>query len=106
MNRVALSVELLERGALRHTPAGLPALDLRLAHASRVHEAGAPRQIAFEIRALALGEMAGQAAQWALGQGLEVEGFLGPAIRGSGLRLHLTAFRPTSSVSTLKHSQE
>lgn len=97
MNRVMLLVKVVEHGALRHTPAGLPALDLRFAHTSRVQEAGAPRQIAFEIRALALGEMARQAALWPLGQDLEVEGFLGPAIRGSGLKLHLTAFKATPS---------
>ncbi|MEO8805817.1 MAG: primosomal replication protein N, partial [Burkholderiaceae bacterium] len=28
MNRLVLTAQLLERGALRYTPAGLPALDL------------------------------------------------------------------------------
>jgi primosomal replication protein N len=33
MNRLVLQAQVLERKAMRYTPAGLPALDLRLAHA-------------------------------------------------------------------------
>jgi primosomal replication protein N len=32
MNRLVLAATLLERGVLRYTPAGLPALDLVLKH--------------------------------------------------------------------------
>ncbi|MEP7102565.1 MAG: primosomal replication protein N, partial [Burkholderiales bacterium] len=36
MNRLVLTAQLVERGALRYTPAGLPALDLSLKHESEV----------------------------------------------------------------------
>ncbi|MBB1161273.1 primosomal replication protein N [Aquariibacter albus] len=106
MNRVVLTGSLAERGILRYTPAGLPALDLRLTHASEVVEAGAVRKIAFEIRALALGELAGQAAQLAVGEAIQVEGFLGPAFRGAGVRLHVTGFQPMSSPPIRSKVQE
>ncbi|MDH5339165.1 MAG: primosomal replication protein N, partial [Rubrivivax sp.] len=40
MNRLLLSAALLQRGAPRYTPAGLPALDLVLKHQSEVEQAG------------------------------------------------------------------
>jgi primosomal replication protein N len=36
MNRLVLQAQLVERGALRYTPAGIPALDLNLKHESQV----------------------------------------------------------------------
>ena len=36
VNRLVLSARLVERGALRYTPAGLPALDFELKHESEV----------------------------------------------------------------------
>ena len=50
MNRVVITAQIVERQALRYTPAGLPALDLRIAHASQVQEAGAVRQVSVEMR--------------------------------------------------------
>jgi primosomal replication protein N len=38
-NQLRLSATLAEAGALRHTPAGLPALDMRLEHESGIEEA-------------------------------------------------------------------
>lgn len=40
MNRLVLSATLVQRAALRYTPAGLPALDLSLQHESEVSEDG------------------------------------------------------------------
>jgi primosomal replication protein N len=55
MNRLVLSAQLVERGALRYTPAGLPALDLSLKHESEVTQDGQPRKISMEIKARAIG---------------------------------------------------
>ena len=44
-NRLELSARLLERGALRHTPAGLAALEFKLGHESEQDEAGAKRKV-------------------------------------------------------------
>ena len=57
MNRLVLDAHLVERGALRYTPAGLPALDLSLKHESQVTQDGQPRQVSVEIKARAIGEI-------------------------------------------------
>ena len=48
MNRLVLDATLVERAALRYTPAGLPALDLGLKHESTVTEDGQPRKVSME----------------------------------------------------------
>jgi len=55
MNRLVLSASLVQRSVLGYAPAGLPALDLVLAHASTVSEDGQPRQVSFEMRPVAIG---------------------------------------------------
>ena len=55
MNRLVLTRLLVERGALRYTPAGLPALDLGLEARVEVSEAGQPRKVSMEIKAVAIG---------------------------------------------------
>jgi primosomal replication protein N len=50
MNRLVLTACVIERGALRYTPAGLPALDLSLRHESQVTQDGLPRQVSMEIK--------------------------------------------------------
>ena len=47
-----------EAEALRYTPAGLPALTLRLEHESRQTEAGHPREVKAAMKAIAFGAMA------------------------------------------------
>lgn len=58
MNTLELSARVLECGAMRHTPAGLPALELLLVHESEVVEAGHPRRVELTISAVALGDLA------------------------------------------------
>ena len=68
MNRLVLAAQLVERGALRYTPAGLPALDLSLKHESEVSEDGQPRKVSLEIKAVAIGAhhaAAGRRLRWA-----------------------------------------
>ena len=54
-NRLALTAEIVERGALRFTPAGLPALDLSLKHESEVRQLGSVRKISSRSAAVAIG---------------------------------------------------
>jgi len=51
LNRLELSGRLLERGALRLTPAGLAALEFKLAHESEQDEAGGKRKVHAELAA-------------------------------------------------------
>ncbi|BAL96058.1 primosomal replication protein N [Rubrivivax gelatinosus] len=95
MNRLVLSAQLVERGALRYTPAGLPALDLSLKHESEVVENGGPRKVSLEIRALAIGaDITAVLAKLALGSDAEFGGFLAALRNGRGMRFHITSVAP------------
>ncbi len=97
MNRLVLSAVLVERGATRYTPAGLPAIDCQLQHAGTVTEDGQPRQVSLEIKALAIGAMAQPLAALALGSTGLFGGFLGSARNGRGLLFHITELTPVAS---------
>jgi primosomal replication protein N len=76
VNRVALSGKLLARGALRHTPAGVPVVEFTLGHESRQEEAGGMRQVDCEMTCVALGVPAGLLSAAKLGDQLAVTGFI------------------------------
>jgi primosomal replication protein N len=90
MNRLVLTAQLVERGALRYTPAGLPALDLSLKHESEVTQDGLPRKVSLEIRARALGRITQQVAGLELGSAHGFAGFLGSGRNGRGVVFHVT----------------
>ena len=96
MNRLVLAATLVERGAVRYTPAGLPALDMLLKHASEVSEDGQPRKISLEIKAVAIGAITRPAGAMALGGSANFAGFLGATRNGRGLVFHLTALEPSA----------
>jgi len=90
MNRLVLSAQLVERGALRYTPAGLPALDLGLKHESELSEDGQPRKLAFELRAVGIGEVTRALSALALGERGLFAGFIASARNGRGLLFHIS----------------
>ncbi len=90
MNRLVLAAEVVERGAMRYTPAGLPALDLMLKHQSQVTEDGQPRQVAMQLKAVAIGAVTRPAAALVLGTPATFAGFLAPSRNGKGLVFHVT----------------
>ena len=81
---------MLERGALRYTPAGLPALDMTLTHASEVEQAGHPRRVSLEIKAVAIGDITVPLGRLALGSQASFAGFLASARNGRGSIFHVT----------------
>lgn len=83
---------------MRYTPAGLPALDLGLRHESQLTEAGHPRKVVFELRAVGIGAVAEQLGKLAVGDTVGFAGFLGPTRNGRGVLLHITEFEPTRSI--------
>ncbi|ANN67808.1 primosomal replication protein N [Bordetella bronchialis] len=90
MNETALSAQVLEREPLRHTPAGIPVLEMLLEHASEVIEAGHPRRVELTIQAVAMGDLALMLADIQLGTSLQVQGFLAPVRQGAvKLKLHM-----------------
>ena len=91
LNRVELSGRLLELGALRYTPAGVAAVEFKLAHESQQDEAGAKRTIQAEVNAIAFEAQAKLLTGRPLGSSVRVEGFLGAkSKRSKRLVLHVT----------------
>jgi primosomal replication protein N len=75
-NRVEIAGCLVELGALRFTPAGIPAIEFRLRHESEQAEAQAKRQVRVELEAVAFRGEARLIAGAALGSLLRARGFL------------------------------
>ena len=90
MNHLVLSVQLLERRAIRYTPAGLAALDLVLGHESQASEAGQPRKVSLELRGVAIGDIAQALVQQAVGSSFQAAGFLSAQRNGRGIVFHIT----------------
>ena len=98
-NRVELSGTLAELGALRHTPAGIPLIELRIRHESEADEAGSRRKVEAEVEAIAFQTQARLLAAAAPGSPLRVEGFLcAKSRRSKKLVLHLTKIEFTEGV--------
>ena len=98
MNEFRLDGVLVERAATRHTPAGVPVVEAQIRHRSDVVEAGAPRTLEFVVNTIALGPIAGKLEREALGEPLDLAGFLAPrSRRSSKLVLHLTEYRRSKS---------
>jgi primosomal replication protein N len=94
VNRLVLAARLVERGALRYTPAGLPALDFELKHESELSEDGQPRKVSMQIRSVAIGRITHSLAALELGSAGNFAGFLACGRNGRGLVFHVTAVEP------------
>jgi primosomal replication protein N len=93
VNQLQLVACIAERDAMRYTPAGIPIVAARLQHASEQVEAGIPRQVEFEIAALAAGEISGRFDRAELGEMFLFTGFLARKNRNSkSLVFHITDF--------------
>ena len=95
MNQLLLNAHIAEASALRYTPAGLPALDLRLEHESEVTEAGQVRQVKVAIKAVAFGSVAETLRQQAIGSSWRFTGFLATPRNGKYAVLHIQSFHPS-----------
>jgi primosomal replication protein N len=80
VNLTCLTGGLLERGALRHTPAGIPVVEFVLEHRSIQLEAGVERKVECVMDCLAAGPLAPLLTGARLGGMLQATGFL--AARG------------------------
>ena len=93
MNRTELTACIAEQAALRYTPAGLPALDLILEHASEMEEAGQIRKVQLKLRALAFGSLAERLVKQAVGSVWTFKGFLATPRQGKSVVLHIQEFQ-------------
>jgi primosomal replication protein N len=87
---LSIGGQLTELDDLRYTPAGVPRIEMTIRHASTREEAGMQRQVQCEVPALALGEVAQQAASLKVGQQVRAEGFLAQcSLRSTQLVMHI-----------------
>ena len=93
VNQLVLTACVAEIGALRFTPAGLPAIDLRLEHESTMTEAAQPRQVKAALKAVAFGAVAERLARQALGSLWLFRGFLATPRNGKHPVLHIQDFQ-------------
>ena len=115
MNRVLLNATLIERTALRYTPAGVAVIEAQLQHQSDTVEAGVNRRLEFPFGAIALGGIAKQLANESLGSELSLSGFLAPRSRRSArLLVHVQQYsrlatsrqadaKQGESINTMEH---
>ena len=90
-NQVVIDGRLLKRATLRHTPAGIPVIDLVIDHKSIQTEAGGQREARCEVEAVAIGELAVRLSTQKLNQPLQIKGFLTQhSIKDRRLVLHVT----------------
>lgn len=94
MNRFQLKAHILERASLRYTPAGLPALDLVLNHASEQFDNGVKRQVNLQIRAICFGHLAEVLNTSDMSIKADFSGFITPSKTGRGLLFHIQVFNP------------
>lgn len=94
MNRIRLQARVVERTALRYTPAGIAVAEAKLTFSGAVSEGGGQRQLDFELPAIAVGAVAQTFGQIELGTLLDIDGFIAPVSRRSQrLRIHITDYQ-------------
>ena len=92
-NQLVLTADIAELDALRYTPAGLPALNLRLEHKSTALEVGQTRQIKATIKAVAFGATAERLVKQAIGSSWRFQGFLATPRNGKHVVFHIQEFQ-------------
>jgi primosomal replication protein N len=92
VNQLVLSARIAQAGALRYTPAGLPALNFDLEHESEVVEAGLARQVKAVVKAVAFGSLAETLSRQAIGSSWKFTGFLATPRNGKHPVFHIQSF--------------
>ena len=92
-NQLVLTAAIAELDALRYTPAGLPALNMRLEHESEVQEAGQARQVKATMKAVAFGAVAERLVKQAIGSTWRFNGFLATPRNGKYVVFHIQEFQ-------------
>ena len=88
-NHVVLTACVAEAQTLRFTPAGLPAIELRLEHSSSQQEAGQQREVKAAVKAVAFGAMAERLAKQPMGSLWRFTGFLATPRNGTHAVFHV-----------------
>lgn len=100
MNNLRFQGLVLSAQPIRYTPAGIAVIELELQHQSVVEQAQVQRQLSFDIHAIAMGDVAYALSAVAIGDALDIEGFVAPLRKSSSrLVLHIQKFQ-NHNVST------
>ncbi len=100
INVLSLEARIVERGAVRYTPAGVPLVECVLEHASEVEEAGAKRKVEMTLQAIAIGEGSDALARYPLGEIACFVGFLAPrSLKVRTVRFHITQIKEAGSLN-------
>jgi len=93
VNQLSLTGKLVERSALRFTPAGIPVVEAQFEHCSELVEGGMLRKLAFTFDAVLIGDLARTLGNEGLGGEMALRGFVAPRSRRSTrLQVHVTEF--------------
>ncbi|RCX11594.1 restart primosome assembly protein PriB [Extensimonas vulgaris] len=79
---------------MRYTPAGMPAIAVRLEHESQQSEAGQPREVRLMLKAVAFGVQAERLAKLELGSRWLFSGFLATPRQRKQVVLHIQDMQP------------
>ncbi|MBR7792566.1 primosomal replication protein N [Undibacterium sp. FT147W] len=94
MNQLTVMARIIEKSAIRYTPAGIPIASAILMHSSQQVEAGTERLVEFEISAQAAGEISGKFSELPLEVEIAFTGFLARKNRNSkSLVFHINEIR-------------
>jgi primosomal replication protein N len=100
-NQVVIGGTLLEVEPLRHTPAGIALISIKVSHVSEQLEAKIKRRVECEVEAVAFAELAEQIATMRAGQQVNIKGFLAKKnYRNSKLVLHISAIEREKNHAT------
>jgi primosomal replication protein N len=91
-NCLQLRACISEAEALRYTPAGVPALNIKLDSDSEVQEAGQLRQVKVSVKSVALGSVAERLVKQAIGSQWWFKGFLATPRNGKSVVFHIQEF--------------
>jgi primosomal replication protein N len=84
-----LTACIAEAQALRYTPAGIPALDVRLEHESQQSEQGQARVVKAMVKGIAFGPLAERLSRQSLGSKFRFQGFLVTPRNAKSVVLHI-----------------
>jgi primosomal replication protein N len=91
-NSYVLSAYIAEVEPLRYTPAGIPALNVKLEHESEVTDGSTPRTVKLALKAVAFGTLAERLAKQAIGSHWRFSGFLSNSRQGKSVVLNIQDF--------------
>ncbi|WP_338849744.1 primosomal replication protein N [Massilia sp. W12] len=90
MNRFSLQAAIIEREAMRYTPAGIPIVNATLFHSGAQIEAGIERRVEIEVTCQAVGALAQRLADLSMERSYLFHGFMAKKHRqGKSLVMHI-----------------